>query len=205
MRSQKDAWDELYRSGSRPWRGVISTATPFPFSKGDKVLDIGCGNGKTSSALIEAGYDVTGIDISEAAVEMCIRLSEGKIKAFTASADAIPLDDATQDGVVMVHVLEHIGAEDMERTMKEVIRVLRPEGKLFVRAFHKDDMRADNGERIDDSTVIRGNGIRYHYFTESELKSIFSDLSEISLKRIDEMTKFNKKRSRIEAVFKRTA
>ena len=200
---QKEAWDELYRSQSRPWKGTISNRTPFPFKKGDKVLDIGCGNGKTSSALIEEGYDVTGIDISDTAVEACKGSYGDKMKVICAPCDSIPLNDGSMDGTVMIHVLEHLDEDELKSTVKELIRVLRTDPKIFVRVFHTDDMRSERGERIDDRTIIRGNGIRYRYFTETELKDIFSEFHCISMERIDERTKFKTTRVRIEAVFEK--
>ncbi|MDR0791432.1 MAG: hypothetical protein LBE47_02715, partial [Methanomassiliicoccaceae archaeon] len=84
-------------------------------------------------------------------------------------------------------------------------RILRTEAKIFVRVFHKDDMRSDKGERTDDNTVVRGNGIRYRYFIEDELRDVFSNFHEISMIRVNDRTKFGQDRSRIEAVFKRYA
>ncbi|MCL1984562.1 MAG: class I SAM-dependent methyltransferase [Methanomassiliicoccaceae archaeon] len=197
---QKDAWDELYRSQFRPWKGVTSD-TVFPFKKGAKILDVGCGNGKTSFALMEAGYNVVGIDISDVAVETYNRMYEGRMKAICASAASIPMEDGEMDGAVMIHVLEHMTEEESKQALAELRRVLRPDSRIFVRVFHKDDMRSGKGERIDDNTVVRGNGIRYRYFTEAELKTLFSDLSEISMRRIEDKTKFREIRSKIEAVF----
>ncbi|MCL2786061.1 MAG: class I SAM-dependent methyltransferase [Methanomassiliicoccaceae archaeon] len=199
---QKDAWNELYHSQPRPWRGVTSD-TNFPFSNGGTVLDIGCGNGKTSLALIDAGHNVIGIDISDAAVRICEKIAGNRMSVMTASATDIPLNDATMDGVVMIHVLEHLDADETERAVKEAERILTPGGKVLVRVFHRDDMRSDNGTRIGDGTVVRGNGIRYHYFTEEELGCLFASFSETYLKRIDSVTKFGERRSQIEAVYEK--
>ncbi|MCL2608079.1 MAG: methyltransferase domain-containing protein [Methanomassiliicoccaceae archaeon] len=201
---QKDAWNELYETQSRPWKGVASTID-FPFEKGNRILDVGCGNGKTSYALIELGCIVTGIDISEAAVDSCKRMYGDAMNAIRASADSIPLENRSMDGAVMVHVLEHMTPGETEAALREIRRVLKMNAKIFVRVFHKDDMRSDKGERIDENTVVRGNGIRYRYFSETELKNVFLDFREITTKRVDEMTKFKEKRSRIESIFERTA
>jgi len=200
---QKEAWDELYRSQFRPWRGITSLDTPFPFKEGDKIVDIGCGNGKTSLALIEAGYNVIGIDISEVAVDACDRLYKEKMRAIVASITEMPFHDGMEDGAVMIHILEHIEADEIQDAIKEVFRIIRPGGLVFVRVFHKDDMRADCGERINENTVMRGNGIKYHYFSETELRFLFSAFSEIYMERIEDRTKFGEKRSKIDAIFEK--
>jgi len=203
--SQKDAWDNLYTTQRRPWKGAVRNETPFPFAKGDKVLDIGCGNGKTSISLIENGYSVVGIDISDAAVSICKELCGNGMEAVCASADSLPFEDGRFDGVVMFHVLEHLTDDERNAAIKEAYRVLRTNGKIFVRVFHKDDMRSDKGERIDGSTVVRGNGIMYRYFDENELNGMFGEFVQISAKRVDERTKFKETRSRIETVYEKPA
>ena len=199
---QKDAWNKLYETQSRPWKGVASTID-FPFEKGDKILDIGCGNGKTSYALMEAGYEVTGMDISEAAVNSCKKIYGDVMNVICASSESVPLDDESMDGVVMVHIFEHLTEDEMKASVAEMDRILKRNAKILVRVFHKDDMRSDKGTRIDESTVLRGNGIRYRYFNEDELKNLFLRFRTISMKRIDEITRFKEKRSRVEAVFEK--
>ena len=203
--SQKDAWNSLYRSQPRQWKGAVRNKIPFPFAEGDVVLDVGCGNGKASAALIGSGYDVIGIDISDVAADACRRMHGDKMEVICASADSVPLDDDSVDGVVMIHVLEHLADDELKASVKEAHRILRKGGKVFVRAFHKDDMRSEKGERVDPHTVIRGNGIRYRYFDGEELAAAFVGFIQISLERIDETTKFKEIRSRIEAVFEKPA
>ena len=200
---QKGAWNKLYGSQQRPWRGTIANKISFPFEKGDVIADIGCGNGKTSSALIEAGYNVIGIDVSDVAAEACVKLYGDRMRVICASSDSIPLDDGELGGAVLIHLLEHLNDNELKRTAEELIRVLRPGAKIFVRVFHRDDMRSGKGERIDERTVLRGNGIAYRYFTENELTDVFSAFSVITMERIAETTKFEGTRSRIEAVFEK--
>lgn len=42
----------------------------FPEAKGKKALDVGCGTGTTAFTLAQSGFEVTGIDVSETAIEM---------------------------------------------------------------------------------------------------------------------------------------
>ena len=200
---QTDAWNRSYRSQPRQWKGMLRLTLPLPFGNGDKVIDIGCGNGKSSVALIEAGCDVTGIDISEEAVKICVNEYGGKMKALTASIDNIPVQSGSVDGIAMIHVLEHLDDTEINDGMKESFRVLRNGGKIFVRVFHKEDMRSARG-KVSDDTVIRGNGIRYRYFTEDEIETIFGVFQKTDVRRIDERTKFRETRSVIEAVFEKT-
>ncbi len=134
---QKELWDEVYRQNPRAWRGVSSVPIPCE----GKALDIGCGNGKTVFALLEAGLDVTGIDFSPTAVERC-RSAYPDAEFLECDASELPFPDGCFDYVTAVHVLENLDDEKLRMAASEARRVLRTGGYLFVRCFTPDDMRS---------------------------------------------------------------
>ena len=96
------------------------------------VLDIGCGAGDLSYTLSRAGFRVTGIDFSDAAIEAC------KLRFADAVADdrlSFRKDDLYNvnekfDVIVMMEVLEHI--EDDLSAMQAVHRLLAPGGTVLL-------------------------------------------------------------------------
>ncbi len=194
---QAAAWDELYRSQTRAWRGVTDLGG-LPFPGGSRILEVGCGNGKTLSALRDAGYAAVGIDFSGEAVAACRRfLPDAEV--LQASVMDLPFPDSSFDGAVMFHVLENIGEGDVERAVSELRRVVRPGGHLIVRAFAVGDIRSEKGERISGDNVVRGNGIRYRYFSEGSLSRCFPECQFVSVRTVRKPTRFGGDRSYIEA------
>jgi len=197
MNGQKEIWDEFYKANDRPWRG-ISDLDVLPFPAAGHILEIGCGNGKTIGALRERGYKITGVDFSQAAIDSCKRQFNEDVDLQVASVDSLPFEDQVFDGVIVFHVLEHLEVDELPRAVSESSRVLKHGCHMLVKVFSSDDMRSDKGRRIDDRTTVRGNGIRYHYFTEDELRSLYPAMEVVKLRTKEESTKFGKKRSRIE-------
>ena len=111
----------------------------FPVCGGQRVLDLGCGDGRHAIALHRHGAaDVLGIDLSQSDLVSARQRhaevecdSGGALFALTnASALALPLSDASLDAVICSEVLEHIA--DYQRVLHEIRRVLKPDGLLCI-------------------------------------------------------------------------
>lgn len=92
-----------------------------------QILDIGCGAGALMQELEEFG-EVTGIDISERAVEACRK--RGLSRVIHGDAAQLPFPNDSFDVVVMMDVLEHL--KDDAVGSREVARVLKKDGLAIV-------------------------------------------------------------------------
>jgi trans-aconitate methyltransferase len=93
---------------------------------GERVLDLGCGDGQLTARLAATGADVVGVDASEA---MVAAARARGIAADLASAESLPYADARFDAVFSNAVLHWVRNHDA--MMAEVRRVLKP-GSRFV-------------------------------------------------------------------------
>lgn len=91
------------------------------------ILDIGCGIGTVVQALAVRGFDAHGIDPCAPAIEQA-RRGEGAF--YVGDALTLPFDTASFDVVGAFTVLEHV--EQPEVVLREMIRVLRPGGRIVV-------------------------------------------------------------------------
>jgi ubiquinone/menaquinone biosynthesis C-methylase UbiE len=94
--------------------------------RGSSILDLFCGSGCGLSALAEMGFTrVAGIDLSGS----LLRRHEGAAVRVLGDCRELPFRAASHDAVVVHGGLHHLkGFDDLERVLKEVARVLRPEG-----------------------------------------------------------------------------
>jgi SAM-dependent methyltransferase len=103
--------------------------------KGMDVVDIACGEGYGSAALIKAGAaSLVGIDISAEAVEHARR--RHGIDARVGSATTIPLPDASCDVVVSFETVEHV--HEPAAFINQCSRILRPGGSLIISTPNPD-------------------------------------------------------------------
>lgn len=105
------------------------------------VLDIGCGAGRTTFGLYEAGYHgITGIDLSDTMIEASRRIVEERglpIRFDVGDAASMPYADASFDGALFSNqgLMCIPGGERRLRALREVCRVLRPSAH-FVFSTH---------------------------------------------------------------------
>lgn len=178
----RDCWDADYRLKGSLYGGAPHPLPPLP--AGARVLELGCGNGKSLSAMLHRGWLVTAIDFSPRAVLLAQAAAREGTGADVAVADvrAIPFRNRSFDAVIACHVLGHSEHSDRRRIAGECCRVIRPGGQLWFRDFSTRDFRAGTGRETEPGTWIRGNGILTHYFTESEVADVFSGLVAVSLR-----------------------
>ena len=133
------------------WNRSLTKDTAYKFNKNPnqllvesikgkrpgKALDLGMGQGRNTIYLAKVGWDVTGIDIANEAVDFAnTRAKEEKINIST---ELIPIEQF-QFGVnkwdLIVHVYE--GCLDDEKRIQKIIMSLKPRGIFVFEFFHRE-------------------------------------------------------------------
>ncbi len=103
----------------------------------DIILDIGCGGGKTVNKLAKIARKgkVYGIDFSDASVKSSLKLNRnyihsGKVDIRKASVSKLPFPDNSFSIITAIET--YFFWPDLDNDMKEVLRVLKPKGKLLI-------------------------------------------------------------------------
>ncbi len=105
---------------------------------GNVVLDIACGTGYGSAHLADKAQCVYGVDISAEAIEFARNTyPRGNVHFLQGSVEQIPLAEGSVDVVISFETIEHVGEEQQHAFLKEVLRVLRPGGRLVVSCPNK--------------------------------------------------------------------
>lgn len=99
-----------------------------------RLLDFGCGDGKYFVHLTKAGLSpdhLHGLEVAQRRIERCHAIGWQNARLLVAGA-ALPYDDSSFDIVNCMEVIEHIPAAQGAATVRELRRVLRPDGVLLI-------------------------------------------------------------------------
>ena len=114
-----------------------------------KVLEIGCGIGTDGAQFARAGADYTGIDLTQAAIDLAReRFASSGLPGDFRVSDAENLDfpDDSFDLVYSHGVLHH--TPDIEAAVREIHRVLKPGGRAMVMLYHRGSYNYRVGIRV---------------------------------------------------------
>ena len=119
-----------YRYDGR-WVAVArDVVARYGLAPGDRVLDIGCGNGLLVKDLTDRGIDAEGLDVSayalgEAPADISGRLRQG-------NALSLPYADASFDAVLCINTIHNLDRAGCIAALREIGRVLRRPEAAFV-------------------------------------------------------------------------
>jgi SAM-dependent methyltransferase len=102
-------------------------------AKGDRTIEIGCGEGRVARDLAARGHSVVGVDAAPTLVEAAAAADRAG-EYLVANTAALPFDDASFDLAVAYNSL--MDTDDMEAAVREVWRVLRPDSRFCVCVTH---------------------------------------------------------------------
>ncbi len=140
-----DHLSELEKTGINPfmnpylWEAIenntVSLLNKY-LKQGDKVLDVGVGTGRLLGKL-KGNFKKFGVDISSKYLKLA---KSQNIDVCMAFVEELPYSDSSFDLIVTTDVLEHV--LDLNTAVKEILRVLKPDGTLIVRVPYKESLKA---------------------------------------------------------------
>ena len=142
----EELWERLPEDLEPPDLGLRAAFARANVRPGDRVLDLGCGDGVLTGLLADAVAasadgpaapggsaapgSVVGVDVAEAALRRARARHPALAFALAPIDGALPFDDGSFDVVWSSEVIEHVA--DTARWLSEVRRVLVPRGRLLL-------------------------------------------------------------------------
>ena len=152
VRDRYDRWALVYDHDANPLPALEEPHVRRALGdvRGCHVLDLGCGTGRHTAWLAQAGARVTAVDFSEKMLEQARCKVPGEdVRFFVHDLhEPLPIEAASFDAVVSGLVLEHL--RDLDGFFGEVHRVLRPRSRAVVSAMHPAMFLRDSRARFTD-------------------------------------------------------
>ena len=179
-------WEEIYKRYGKflvdPQEDMDRVVALFKEHNVRKVLDLGCGSGRHLIYLAKHGFAVYGIDLAETGIKIAKDwLDEKNLQAkleIGSVYEKLPYDDDFFDAIVSIRVIHHAKIGDIRKAIKEIQRVLKPRGLIFITVRKRiSKKRRLKFKTLDSRTYIpiEGDekGLIHYLFNKKLLKTEF--------------------------------
>lgn len=173
---------EKYSTNRQGWFNWLFNQ--IDFSKVNRLLELGCGNGKLwqENRIDLRNREIFLSDISEGMVEEVRNKLGSDFNCIVADAEKIPFKDEYFDSIIANHLLFYLN--DLNLGLKEISRVLKPNGILYCSTYGKNHMK-EITEIVQnfDSRINLSNHSLYEIFGlengEDILSKYFSNIQRM--------------------------
>ena len=139
------------------------------------VLDVGCGTGRITEALVPLGRPIIAVDYSEACLQrMLARTAGAPVLAVQSDIRRLPVRDGVAGAATCIETYSQFRPEDRARILAELRRVLASGGTLSISAFNYNvvfrlwSLLGNEGARQGEHML--GGDYHYQRFTRAEFR-----------------------------------
>jgi SAM-dependent methyltransferase len=177
-------WNEAFKKQGRIFTEVHEDipriCALFKEHNVKKILDLGFGSGRHTIYFAREGFDVYGIDVAREGMRLTKSwLKEENLKAHLKIGniyDRLPYPEKFFDAIVSSQVLHHSRIDGIRNLIKEMQRVLRSHGLIFITVPKK---LAERLETVAPRTVVPldglDKGLVHYMFNKTSLRKEFAD------------------------------
>jgi len=170
-------WEDIYRKKGEayhyysifsPHQDMKKVSAFFVKHNVKRILDLGCGAGRNLIFLAREGFDVDGLDSAPKGISLLKKkLKEEKLKAplkVKSFFNHLPYPGEYFDAIISVQSLQHGKEKEIVSAIDEILRVLKPEGFVFITLCGRTSMGkvrlflVKTAKRIDRNTYIPNQG-----------------------------------------------
>lgn len=166
-----------------PFNSVMSFVYRYkPNRNNDQVniLEVGSGTGNNLWYLAKEGFNVSGVELDERSIQYAVeRFKEDHVNVnlIKGSFTELSFDDDSMDLIIDRGAITCVSLSEAKKTIREIYRVLKPEGKFYFNPFSEYDHRFLAGTVSLDGSVHNiytdSQSIQYNLFKFYALRDIY--------------------------------
>jgi len=189
---QKQLWDGTY-SSQTDFFGIeaseIASRSIALFRKHscNKILELGCGQGRDTWYLVRAGFRVCALDYSETGI--CQMKEKSEIQGLNCelqvhdALDPLPFPDEDLDAIYShMFFTMHFTMDELEKMMQECLRVLRPGGLHVYSVRNTNDPHYGKFTPVGEDAWQNPLGFAVRFFSEEKIRALSKGYEIVSIR-----------------------
>ena len=187
-------WEASFRDRQEMWGwapadSAVDTVELFNGYGLNKILIPGIGYGRNAGIFTDNGFEVTGIEISETAIELAKRHFGESIKIHHGAVGSMPFDQELYDGIFCYSLIHLLSFKERRKLINDCYNQLRTGGYMVFVSISKKDFRYGEGEEISKDTFKKNHGVTLFFYDSESIQADFGNNGLVSAKEIREPVK----------------
>lgn len=189
-----EIWESKYKEiqaiwGFEPSDSAIIAKDFFLDCEADEILIPGIGYGRNAKIFCDNGFNVTGIEISQTAIDLAKSKNGLDIKIHHGSVTEMPFDNNVYDGIFCYALIHLLNLQERKKFIKDCYNQLKPNGHMIFTVISKKSSMYGKGKQLskDRFEVMKGVGV--FFYDSDSVKDGFEDYGLVEFSEIDEPIK----------------
>ena len=184
-------WESSFKDkqamwGFEPADSAIATVDLFRKNGLSRILIPGFGYGRNAAIFNDNGFNVTGIEISETAIDLAKKHYGDHIKVFHASVCDMPFDRELYDGIFCYALIHLLNIRERIKLIKDCYNQLTPNGYMVFVAISKETPTYGKGTKLSKDRFKTEHGVNLFFYDLGSIEKEFGKYGLIEAKEINE-------------------
>lgn len=172
--------------GFEPSNSAIITKDFFVEKSVKNMLVPGIGYGRNAQVFIDAGIEVTGIEISKTAIKMAKKHYGNAMTIYHGSVTEMPFDNRLYDGIfcyALIHLLE---GDERQKLIRDCYNQLSDNGYMVFTVISKEAHTYGKGKFISKDRYEIFDGVKMFFYDEESIRKEFIEAGLFEITKINE-------------------
>lgn len=192
---QKEFWEESFTSKKEMWgweaaKSAVVTKNLFVEKSLKNILIPGFGYGRNAQVFLEQGMTVTGIEISETAIEIARKHFNETLIIHHGSVTDMPFDKNIYDGIFCYGLIHLLDESERLKLIKDCYNQLAPNGIMIFTVITKEAQTYGQGNEISKDRFEMFGGVKMFFYDKKTIQKEFSNFGLYEIEEINESYPF---------------
>ncbi len=186
-------WENMFKKIGLLWQfepanSAIHVRDLFLEYGFQKILIPGVGYGRNARSFVESGFNLTGIEISETAIQLA-RENKLDFPIHCGSVTQMPFDDQIYDGIYCYALIHLLNQNERRQFLRNCYNQLRQGGLMVFVSVSKNYKLFGQGKQVSNNRFRIKNGLDVFFYDSESIEKEFGKFGLVEYHEIDEPVK----------------
>ncbi len=187
----EEFWEEAFKDrqemwGFEPAKSAVLTTGYFVENNVKNILIPGIGYGRNTPIFIENGITVTGIEISQTAINLAQKHFGNNLTIYHGSVTEMPFDNKLYDGIFCYALIHLLDKPEREKLIQNCYRQLTENGLMVFTTITKNAETYGNGTLVSKDRFEMFGGVKMFFYDKETIQEEFGNAGLFEITEVTE-------------------